>query len=98
VRLINRLEKLEDTFKIMFPPEVEKPLREYVKEWMEKDPQAMPLFKQFEDYCRKSGVPYHLKTRWVELTRSDPVAADLGKKWLDSYKDYIFANYGVVPK
>jgi hypothetical protein len=97
MKLDSRLARLEAGYRTLYPEEDQvKVMRRLVIEWMEKEPQAVPLFKAFEDYCRKNKYKNGDRND-KELIESDPEAVRLNAEWVKSYQTYVHNNYGVMP-
>lgn len=97
MRLRNRLERLEEALRGNGSSDDEtKLIRAYVAAWMENDAEGRDLFKQFEDYCRKTGHYTGGRKSMVEITRTDPIAEALARKYLESYRNYVKTHYGVI--
>lgn len=95
--LKRRLERLEDVLRGSDnSEEATKRTREYARAWAGNDAEGMALFKEFEDYCMKTGHYTGGRKSMVEITRNDPIAEGLARKYLESYRNYVKTHYGVI--
>lgn len=71
----------------------EKRMRKIIGEWMDNDPEAIPLFEGFERYCMTKGYPFKDDER-RKFIKADPVAMEMDRKWQESYLIYAERHYG----
>jgi hypothetical protein len=95
MRLRNRIDRLQTLIRANADPRAgEKQSREIIRAWLDNDPEASPSIKAFEKHCTRMGYGRERRS-WVDSTRDDSIAEELGRKVLESYKSYVEVKLGV---